>query len=63
VVSLQGPPGSVPQCSVPETLLRALTSSMASISPVAGQVEHVIVPEVPTPEARKAAPSSQNAGQ
>ncbi len=63
VVSLQGPPGSVPQCSVPECSDSALTSSMMSISPVDGQFEQFMVPDVPAPLARNPAPSIQNAGQ
>ena len=63
VVSLHGPPGSTPQCSVPECSDSALTSSMTSISPVDGQLEQVIVPDVPAPLARNPAPSIQNAGQ
>src|SRR5438045_1807316 len=53
VLSLHGPPGKVPQCSVPKTELRPLMSSMMSISPEPGQ---------PTP-LRSGAPSIQNAGQ
>ena len=63
VVSLQGPPGSTPQCSVPATSDSALTSSMTSISPTEGQLEQVMVPDVPAPLARKPAPSIQKAGQ
>jgi hypothetical protein len=36
---------------------------MTSISPVDGQLEQVIVPDVPAPLARNPAPSIQNAGQ
>src|ERR1700734_4294335 len=36
VVSLHGPPGSVPQWKVPECWERALTSSRMSISPFSG---------------------------
>ena len=46
--SLHGPPGSVPQCTVPDTSERALTSSMMSISPFSGHCP---------------GPSIQNAGQ
>ena len=63
MVSSHGPPGSVPQCSVPECSDSALTSSMTSISPVDGQFEQSIVPEVPAPLLRNPAPSIQNAGQ
>ncbi len=36
-VSLHGPPGLTPQCSVPQTVLTPLTFSMMSISPTLGQ--------------------------
>ena len=62
-VSLHGPPGSTPQWKVPETSDSALTSSMMSTSPVDGQFEQSMVPDVPAPLERKPAPSIQNAGQ
>src|SRR5215475_11939416 len=55
VVSLHGPPGDTPQCSVPNSEDRPLMSSIMSISPMPGQ------PDAPVP--RAAAPSAQNAGQ
>src|SRR5690348_5005920 len=55
VYSLQGPPGATPQCSVANSELRPLMSSMTSISPMPGQ------PVAPVP--RAAAPSDQKAGQ
>jgi hypothetical protein len=53
VDSLQGPPGLVPQCSVPNTELRPLMSSRMSTSPEVGH-------DTPL---RSGAPSIQNAGQ
>src|SRR3569833_1226280 len=53
VDSLQGPPGLVPQCRVPNTELRPLTSSRMSTSPEVGHVVPV----------RSVEPSIQNAGQ
>src|SRR3982751_6847134 len=53
VDSLQGPPGFVPQCSVPNTELRPLLSSRMSTSPLVGH-------GVPV---RSVEPSIQNAGQ
>ena len=53
VFSWHGPPGLTPQCSVPKTELRPLTSSMMSISPAVGH-------GVPV---RSVEPSIQNAGQ
>src|SRR5262245_30456025 len=53
VDSWHGPPGLVPQCSVPNTELRPLMSSRMSISPDVGQ-------GVPL---RSVEPSIQNAGQ
>src|SRR5882724_9761279 len=53
VFSLHGPPGAVPQCSVPKSELRPLMSSIMSISPEPGQG---------TPM-RSGAPSIQKAGQ
>jgi hypothetical protein len=55
VFSLQGPPGAVPQWSVPNTELRPLMSSITSISPMLGQLA--------APTGRAAAPIDQNAGQ
>jgi hypothetical protein len=51
--SLHGPPGLVPQCSVPNTELRPLMSSKMSTSPLVGQLVPV----------RNVEPSIQNAGQ
>src|SRR3954470_19442625 len=53
VDSLQGPPGLVPQCSVPNTELRPLMSSRMSTSPEVGQVTPL----------RRVEPSIQKAGQ
>src|SRR6266699_1016704 len=53
VPSLHGPPGDTPQCSVPNTELRALMSSIMSTSPEPGHG---------TPM-RSGAPSIQKAGQ
>ncbi len=55
VFSLHGPPGVVPQCSVTNSELRPLMSSMTSISPMLGQLV--------APTGRAAAPIDQNAGQ
>ncbi len=55
VVSLHGPPETVPQCSVANSELRPLMSSMMSISPMLGQLV--------APTGRASAPSVQNAGQ
>jgi len=55
VFSLHGPPGVVPQCSVANSELRPLMSSMTSISPMLGQLV--------APTGRAAAPIDQNAGQ
>src|SRR5436309_6305502 len=52
--SLQGPPGEVPQCTVPQTRFRPWTFSMMSISPTPGQFHQL---------PRYGAPSIQNAGQ
>src|ERR1700753_4017737 len=53
VVSLHGPPGSTPQCRVPNTELRELMSSRMSTSPLPGHAVPV----------RRVEPSIQKAGQ
>ncbi len=53
-VSLQGPPGLVPQCTVAQTVLRPWTFSMMSISPTPGQFHQF---------PRYGVPSIQKAGQ